>query len=112
MSAPGRWKRIRYALYRTYYRFKYFPFAAERRERREREERGFIALQIDALSFDVLRYALDHGFAPNLKKLLEREDWELRSYPAGLPSATPAAQAAIFYGEKNDIPAFRFYEKA
>jgi hypothetical protein len=112
MSAPGRWKRIRYALYRTYYRFKYFPFAAERRARRERDERGFVALQIDALSFDDLSYALEHGYAPNLKRLLERDDWEIRAYPAGLPSATPAAQAAIFFGTKKDIPAFRFYEKS
>ncbi len=112
MSSPGRWKRIRYALYRTYYRFKYFPFAAERRERCERTERGFIALQIDALSFEDLRYAIEHGYAPNLNRLLEREEWQIREYPAGLPSATPAAQAAIFFGVKDDIPAFRFYEKS
>jgi hypothetical protein len=112
MSSPGRWKRLRYALYRRYYGLKYFPFAAERRERFEREERGFVVLQIDALSHDDLRYAMDHGYAPNLKKLLEREDWQIRDYPAGLPSATPAAQAAIFFGTKEDIPAFRFYEKA
>ena len=111
MSPPGRWKRIRYALYRTYYRFKYFPFAKERRERQEREERGFVVLQIDALSSDDLSYAIEHGYAPNLRRLLERDDWEIRRYPAGLPSATPAAQAAIFFGTKKDIPAFRFYEK-
>ena len=111
MSTPSRWKRLRYALYRTYYRVKYFPFNAERRARLEREERGFIVLQIDALSHADLEYAMERGFAPNLKKLIEREDWELRTYQAGLPSATPAAQAAIFYGTKEDIPAFRFYEK-
>ncbi len=48
---------------------------------------------------------------PRLKRLMERENWELRRYPAGLPSATPAAQAAIFYGTKARIPAFRWYEK-
>ncbi|HEX6694220.1 MAG TPA: alkaline phosphatase family protein [Longimicrobiales bacterium] len=112
MSSPSRWKRLRHRLYHAYYRFKYFPFAAERRMRQERADRGFIVLQIDALSCDDLLQAVEKGYAPNLKKLLHREDWELRPYSAGLPSATPAAQAAIFFGTKEDIPAFRFYEKA
>ena len=111
MSSPG-WKRLRHALYRYYYRLKYFPFAAERRARREHDERGFIALQIDALSHEDLERAMARGYAPNLRRLIEREGWQLRRYPAGLPSATPAAQAAIFYGTKQDIPAFRFYEKS
>ncbi|CAN5808279.1 hypothetical protein BH23GEM9_BH23GEM9_25370 [soil metagenome] len=55
---------------------------------------------------------MERGYAPNMRRLMERLGWELRRYPAGLPSATPAAQAAIFYGTKQDIPAFRFYEKA
>lgn len=119
MSSPTRWKRLRHRFYRYYYRVKYFPFARERRERRaerqgslySHEDRGFIVIQIDALAHDDLRRALDRGFAPNLKRLLERDGWELRRYPAGLPSATPAAQAAIFFGTKDRIPAFRFYEK-
>jgi len=119
MSAPSRWKRLRLRLYRYYYRIKYFPFARERRDRRETpkgsfyptNERGFLVVQIDALAHADLLRAMGRGFAPNLKKLLERERWVLRRYPAGLPSATPAAQAAIFYGTKSDIPAFRFYEK-
>ncbi|HSJ13625.1 MAG TPA: alkaline phosphatase family protein [Longimicrobiales bacterium] len=110
MSSPG-WKRLRHTLYRYYYRFKYFPFAAERRARREEIERGFIALQIDALSHQDLEHAMARGYAPNLRRLIERDGWQLRRYPAGLPSATPAAQAAIFFGTKQDIPAFRFYEK-
>jgi hypothetical protein len=111
MSSPSRLKRLRRALYRSYYRAKYFPFTRERKERREREERGFIVVQIDALAHEDLVRAMGRGYAPNLRRLIERHGWELRRYPAGLPSATPAAQAAIFYGTKEDIPAFRFYEK-
>ncbi len=100
-------------LYRLYYRIKYFPFHEERRKRRRTvdAERGFIAIQIDACSYDDLQRALERGYVPNLKRLLERDQWEIRKYPAGLPSATPAAQAAIFYGQKDRIPAFRWYEK-
>jgi hypothetical protein len=120
MSSPSQWKRLRHALYRYYYRIKYFPFAKERRRRHAEdrgslyvhEDRGFIVIQIDALAHADLEQAIARGFAPNLKRLLERHGWELRRYPAGLPSATPAAQAAIFYGTKDCIPAFRFYEKA
>jgi hypothetical protein len=114
--AANRWKRVRRSLYRWYYRVKYFPFAAERRRLREAAgadgaRRGFIVIQIDSLAHEDLERALERGYTPRLKKLLEREGWELRRFPAGLPSATPAAQAAIFYGTKDRIPAFRFYEK-
>ncbi|HEX6308217.1 MAG TPA: alkaline phosphatase family protein [Longimicrobiales bacterium] len=112
MSSPGRLKRLRRSLYRLYYRLKYFPFTGERRRRREREERGFVVIQIDALAHEDLVRAMERGYAPRLRRLIERDGWELRRFPAGLPSATPAAQAAIFYGTKQDIPAFRFYEKA
>jgi Type I phosphodiesterase / nucleotide pyrophosphatase len=105
-------RRLRRALYRLYYRLKYLPFAAERRRRREAPQRGFIAIQIDALAHEDLLRALRRGYMPKLSRLLERDGWRLRRFPAGLPSATPAAQAAIFYGTKERIPAFRFYEKA
>jgi hypothetical protein len=105
-------KRLRRALFQLYYRLKYFPFTSERKGRRERDERGFIVIQIDALAHEDLERAVERGYAPNLRRLIERDGWELRRYPAGLPSATPAAQAAIFFGTKRDIPAFRFYEKA
>jgi hypothetical protein len=98
-------------LWRSYYRLKYFPFQAERRERREDPSRGFIAIQIDALAHQDLELALKRGYVPTLKRLLERDRWSLRSFAAGLPSATPAAQAAIFFGTKDRIPAFRWYEK-
>jgi hypothetical protein len=112
MSSPGSLRRLRRALYRYYYRLKYFPFTQERKDRRERDERGFLVIQVDALAHEDLVRALDRGYAPNLRRLIERHGWDLRKFPAGLPSATPAAQAAIFFGTKQDIPAFRFYEKA
>lgn len=110
-SEPSALRRLLRRLYRLYYRVKYFPFHAERRERREDTRRGFVAIQIDACAHGDLELAIRKGYVPTLKKLLEKEGWELRRYPAGLPSATPAAQAAIFYGTKDRVPAFRWYEK-
>jgi hypothetical protein len=111
MSFRVRFRRLRLALVHLYYRAKYFPFARER-DRASGGARGFIVIQLDALAHDDLLRAVRQGHAPNLKRLLEQRGWQLRRYPAGLPSATPAAQAAIFYGTKERIPAFRFYEKA
>lgn len=107
----GRFLKVRRALYRAYYRVKYLPFAAERRRRQEADKRGFVVVQIDALAHEDFLRAAERGYLPHLSRLMERYGWELRRFPAGLPSATPAAQAAIFYGTKADIPAFRFYEK-
>jgi hypothetical protein len=115
ISSPGKFRRLRQYLYGVYYRIKYFPFAEERRQRRaegDHAKRGFVVIQIDALAHDDFRQALEQGYSPQLRRLIDREGWELRRYPAGLPSATPAAQAAIFFGTKDRIPAFRFYEKA
>ncbi|MGH7482709.1 MAG: alkaline phosphatase family protein [Longimicrobiales bacterium] len=104
-------RRLRRRLYRLYYRAKYVPFAAERRARHEADQRGFVVVQIDALAHDDLQRALRRGYMPQIQRLMDREAYELRRYPAGLPSATPAAQAAIFHGTKARIPAFRWYEK-
>ncbi|MFW6330831.1 MAG: alkaline phosphatase family protein [Gemmatimonadota bacterium] len=105
------WRRLRQRFYRTYYRLKYLPFARERRTQREGTGRGFLGIQIDALAHEDFERALAEGHLPFLRRLIERDGWELRRFPSGLPSATPAAQAAIFYGQKDRIPAFRFYEK-
>ena len=109
----SRYRRFRLWLYRLYYRLKYLPFARERRaQTAERPgQRGFVVVQLDAVSHDDLLYAIQQGWAPRIRRLIEKDGWELRQYPAGLPSATPAAQAAIFFGTKEGIPAFRFYLK-
>ncbi|HSL72777.1 MAG TPA: alkaline phosphatase family protein, partial [Longimicrobiales bacterium] len=104
-------RRFRRRLYSLYYRIKYFPFHAERRRRREEARRGFLVIQIDALAHEDLLRAIERGYAPGLKRLVEKQGWTIRQYPAGLPSATPAAQAAIFFGTKQGVPGFRWYEK-
>lgn len=103
--------RLRRRFYHAYYRLKYLPFAGERRARDARTDRGFVGIQIDALAADDFEAALAQGHMPFLRRLIDRDGWDLRRFPAGLPSATPAAQAAIFHGVKDRIPAFRFYEK-
>src|SRR5690606_22259201 len=72
---------------------------------------GFVGIQIDGLSCPHMRQALAKGYLPNIERHLKR-GYHLREYQAGLPSTTPAAQSAIFYGESRGIPAFRWFEKS
>ena len=71
-----------------------------------------IALQIDALAYAELRRAIELGYCPTITKMVREEDYTLRRWFCGLPSATPYCQAGIFHGENDGIPAFRFYDKA
>jgi hypothetical protein len=98
-------------LFRIYYYFKYFPFRGERLARRRAgQERGFVGIQLDGLSYPHLQKALDLGYLPNIERFLKRGA-VLREYQSGLPSTTPAALGAIFYGDSRGIPAFRWFEK-
>jgi len=75
------------------------------------QKRGFIILQIDGLAYDHLRQAMAKGYAPHIKRLLEKKVLKLARWRCGLPSTTPAVQAGIMFGNNFDIPAFRWYEK-
>jgi hypothetical protein len=77
----------------------------------ERRRRGFIILQIDALSYEDLQYALDHGYMPRLRALLQRGEYRLESWRCGMPSDTAAIQCAMWYGDKSRIPGFYWYDK-
>ncbi|RLB61311.1 MAG: hypothetical protein DRH08_14115, partial [Deltaproteobacteria bacterium] len=98
-------------LYGCYYGLKLFPFRKERRENlTDGPQKGFVGIQIDGLAFPYLQQALDRGYLPHLERYLRRGH-KLVEYQAGLPSTTPAAQAAFFYGNDHGIPAFRWFAK-
>lgn len=98
-------------IFRGYYAVKFFFFRNERRTRRaEGPKHGFVGIQIDGLAYPHLLLALKGGYLPRITKLLRRGH-QLREYQSGLPSTTPAAQSAIFYGDTSGIPAFRWYDK-
>jgi hypothetical protein len=97
----------------TYYSKKYA--AVVRRLGLPRAEsskgRGFVAIQIDGLSHSHLEAAMEMGYAPHLRRMLRRSEFVLRPWRSGLPCTTPAAQAGIMFGNNDDIPAFRWYDK-
>ena len=75
------------------------------------QRRGFIIIQIDGLSHDHLIQAIAAGHMPYLARLLATQRLAVAPWRCGLPSTTPAAQAGIMFGNRYDIPGFRWYEK-
>lgn len=72
---------------------------------------GFILIQIDGLSHSHLLQALDEGAMPYVNRLLTSGELNLGAWRCGLPSSTPAVQAGMMFGNRFDIPGFRWYEK-
>lgn len=75
------------------------------------DRRGFIIIQIDGLSYTHLNTAMRWGYAPYMRRMLRRGEFRLHRWFSGLPSTTPSAQAGIMFGNNDDIPAFRWYDK-
>jgi len=101
------------ALTDAYYTRKYGAMARRlgREDIGSEQERGFIIIQIDGLSYDHLIQAVAGGYMPYLGRLLAEHRLTVAPWRCGLPSTTPAVQAGIMFGNRFDIPGFRWYEK-
>ena len=77
----------------------------------EEPRRRFLIVQIDGLSRRLLDRALAGGHMRNTRRLLATGQLERRELSVGLPTSTPAFQAALMYGVRPDIPGFHFYDK-
>ncbi len=73
---------------------------------------GLIIIQIDGLAHEHLQRAMQRRHLPNIRRMLEKGDFVLDRWRCGLPSTTPAAQAGIMFGDNDNIPAFRWYDKS
>ena len=72
---------------------------------------GVIMLEIDGLSINILKKAIDKGVMPNLKKWLDDGTHTLKGWETDLSSQTGASQAGILHGNNQDIVAYRWIEK-
>ena len=77
----------------------------------EAHEPGLLLVQIDGLSHEDLRKALNDGQMPFLRKLLEREGYSLHPTHSGIPSSTPAVQGELFYGVRAAVPAYGYLDR-
>jgi uncharacterized membrane protein YvlD (DUF360 family) len=72
---------------------------------------GLVIVQIDGLAHSVLSQQINAGRVPFISKWLNQEQMRLAPWVALLPTQTSASQAGIMFGNNDDIPAFRWWDK-
>lgn len=76
----------------------------------EGRRRGFIILQIDALSHEDLQRAMEEGHLPFLQRLIASSH-TVSQWRSGAPSDTAAIQCSLMYGKKTNVPGFYWYDR-
>ena len=69
-------------------------------------------VQLDGLSLPVLENQMRAGRMPTLDRLVRAASPVVDPWFALLPPVTPVSQAGILHGENDDMPGFRWFEKA
>jgi uncharacterized membrane protein YvlD (DUF360 family) len=72
---------------------------------------GVVFVQLDGVAFPVLRWAIQAGGVPTLRRWVTSGDYVLREWTAQLPCTTPASQLGILHGMAAGVPAFRWYDR-
>ncbi len=73
--------------------------------------RGLLILQLDGLSHTSLRRALNRGRMPTISAMLAKRSHRLHRWHCGIPSNTPAVQAGMLYGDRRNIPGYRWFDR-
>ncbi|WP_405306435.1 alkaline phosphatase family protein [Methanobrevibacter sp.] len=72
---------------------------------------GLIMVEIDGLSINTLKKAIDKGIMPNIERWIGENTHTLKEWETDLSSQTGASQAGILHGNNTDIVAYRWVEK-
>ena len=72
---------------------------------------GVLFVQLDGVPFPVLRWAVQSGAVPTIRRWLSAGHYELREWTPQLPCTTPASQLGILHGTVDRVPAFRWYDR-
>ena len=86
-------------------------YAQKKRKGDIKDYPGLIIVEIDGLAYDVLCEAIEKGYMPTVKSMLDSETHTLKKWETDLSSQTGASQAGILHGNNEDITAFRWVEK-
>jgi uncharacterized membrane protein YvlD (DUF360 family) len=81
-------------------------------ERVATEVPGIVYLEIDGLALPIVQRAMRDGNAPNMARWVADHDHRFVEWEPDLSSQTGASQAGILLGSNENIPAFRWVEKA
>jgi uncharacterized membrane protein YvlD (DUF360 family) len=72
---------------------------------------GVVFVQLDGVSYPVLRFALRAGLMPVVRQWLEDGGHDVHEWLVQMPCTTPASQQAILHGTSAGVPAFRWYDR-
>jgi uncharacterized membrane protein YvlD (DUF360 family) len=78
----------------------------------ESDAPGILFLEIDGLARPVLERVLREGYMPTLAHWLRSGSHHLVGWETDLSSQTSASQAGILHGSNQNIPAFRWWDRA
>ena len=73
---------------------------------------GLVVIQIDGLAREVLQEQIHAGRATTLSRWISTGGMRLDPWETLLPSQTSASQAGILHGNGDQIPGFRWWDKA
>jgi len=73
--------------------------------------RGVVMLEIDGLGYLHIQKAIEDGYMPTVKQLIDEQGYQISHVDCGIPSSTPACQAGILQGNNANMPAFRWLDK-
>ena len=86
-------------------------YAIKRKTHNKKQYPGVIMLEIDGLSINTLKMALEKNIMPTVKKWINENTHILTSWETDLSSQTGSSQAGILHGNNKDIVAYRWVEK-
>lgn len=72
---------------------------------------GFLFLEIDGLSIDILKRAVADGHMPTVKKWLDSGTHNLLQWETDFTSQTGAMQTGILLGNNDNVPAYRWWDR-
>jgi uncharacterized membrane protein YvlD (DUF360 family) len=72
---------------------------------------GVLFVQLDGVPFPVLRWAVESGAMPTMRRWLSSGEYTARDWTPQLPCTTPASQLGILHGTVDRVPAFRWYDR-
>ena len=88
-----------------------FKYAVKQKTEYKKGYPGLIMIEIDGLSINTLKKAIDKGTMPNIERLIGEKTHTLKKWETDLSSQTGASQAGILHGNNRDIVAYRWVEK-
>lgn len=72
---------------------------------------GMLFVQLDGVPYPLLRWALQAGLMPTVRRWVDDGSHVAREWQVQLPCTTPASQLGILHGTSSGVPAFRWHDR-